>query len=64
MSKTTKIVDGTGSGNSARVSEEGFLFTQEAPFPPVGLENKLTVYREFLTLNGDGSTTEVETAVG
>ena len=59
MSRTTKIEDGTGSGNYAKVSKEGYLYTQEAPFPPVDAESKLTIYREFFTLNGDGTTIDM-----
>jgi len=59
MSRTTKIEDGTGSGNYAKVSKEGYLYTQEAPFPPADEESKLTIYREFLTLNGDGTTIDM-----
>ena len=56
MSIKTKIEDGEGSGYLAKVSSEGFLYVQEAPFPPANEETKITVYREYLTLNGDGST--------
>lgn len=59
MSRTTRIEDGTGSGNYAKVSKEGYLYTQEAPFPPVDQESKLSIYREFLTLNGDGTTIDM-----
>jgi len=59
MSIRTNIVDGAGRGYTAKVSPEGFLFTQEAPFPPSGEETKITVYREFLTLNNDSTTTDM-----
>lgn len=62
MSKTTKIVDGGGSGIAAKVSPEGFLYTQEAPYPPTGEDAKISVYREFITLNGDGATSTIEAA--
>lgn len=55
MSFNTKIQDGSGQGYYAKVSPEGFLYTQEAPFPPVGEDTKITIYREFLTLNGNGT---------
>lgn len=59
MSIQTTIIDGGGSGNSVKVSPEGFLYTQEAPFPPVGDDTKITIYREFLTLNNDGTTNDM-----
>lgn len=59
MAVKANIEDGSGNGNLAKVSNEGFLFTQEAPFPPSGEETKITVYREFLTLNNDGTTTDM-----
>ena len=64
MSRTTKIEDGTGSGNYAKVSKEGYLYTQEAPYPPSGEDTKLSIYREFITLNGDGATSGIEAATG
>jgi hypothetical protein len=59
MSIKTNIEDGSGKGYLAKVSPEGFLFTQEAPYPPSSEETKITVYREFLTLNNDGTTTDM-----
>lgn len=59
MSFNTKIQDGSGQGFYAKVSPEGFLYTQEAPFPPVGDDTKITIYREFLTLNNDGTTSDM-----
>lgn len=59
MSIRTNIEDGSGNGYLAKVSPEGFLFTQEAPYPPASEETKITVYREFLTLNNDGTTTDM-----
>lgn len=59
MAVKANIEDGSGNGNLAKVSNEGFLFTQEAPFPPSGEETKITVYREFLTLNNDGTTNDM-----
>lgn len=59
MSIKTNIEDGDGTGRLARVSPEGFLYTQEAPYPPADEDTKLTVYREFLTQNGDGTTTDM-----
>jgi hypothetical protein len=59
MSIRTNIEDGSGKGYLAKVSPEGFLFTQEAPYPPASEETKITVYREFLTLNNDGTTTDM-----
>ena len=59
MAIKSNIEDGSGKGNLAKVSNEGFLFTQEAPYPPSGEETKITVYREFLTLNNDGTTNDM-----
>lgn len=59
MAIKTKIVDGRGTGNSARVSDQGFLYTQSAPYPPAGEDTIMTVYREFLTLNNNGTTTDM-----
>lgn len=59
MAITAYIEDGTGTGNTAKVSPEGFLYTQEAPYPPVETETKVTLYREFLTLNNNGTTTDM-----
>lgn len=59
MAVKANIEDGSGNGNLAKVSNEGFLFTQEAPFPPSGEETKITIYREFLTLNNDGTTNDM-----
>lgn len=59
MSFKTVIVDGKGTGNSAKVSNQGFLYTQEAPYPPAGEDVIMTVYRDFLTLNNDGVTTSM-----
>jgi hypothetical protein len=59
MSIRTNIEDGAGRGYTAKVSPEGFLFTQEAPYPPSLEETKITIYREFLTLNNDGTTTSM-----
>jgi hypothetical protein len=56
MAIKTYIEDGTGSGNVAKVTPSGYLYTQEAPYPPVGEDTKLTIYRERLTLNNDGTT--------
>ena len=59
MSIRTNIEDGSGNGYLAKVSPQGFLYTQEAPYPPTDEETKITVYREFLTLNNDGTTTDM-----
>lgn len=59
MSVRTTIEDGSGKGYLAKVSPQGFLYTQEAPYPPTDEETKITVYREFLTLNNDGTTTDM-----
>lgn len=59
MSIKLNIQDGGGSGVLAKVSPEGFLYTQEAPYPPVELETKITLYREFLTQDNNGTTTDM-----
>ena len=56
MSIKTQIEDGAGSGNLAKVTKEGYLYTQEAPYPPLGEETKISIYRERLTLNNNGTT--------
>lgn len=58
MSIKLNIQDGGGSGVLAKVSPEGFLYTQEAPYPPIEEDTKITVYREFLS-NTTGSTNMV-----
>lgn len=59
MSIKTTIVDGKGTGSSVKVTQEGFLYTQTAPYPPAGEDTVMTIYREFLTLNNDGVTTDM-----
>jgi hypothetical protein len=59
MAVKTTIVDGKGSGNEAKVSEQGFLYTQAAPYPPAGEDTIMTIYREFLTLNNNGTSTDM-----
>lgn len=59
MAFKTTIVDGYGTGNSVKVSEQGFLFTQEAPYPPAGEDTIMTIYRQFLTLDNDGVTNDM-----
>jgi hypothetical protein len=59
MAVKTTIVDGKGSGNEAKVSEQGFLYTQAAPYPPAGEDTIMTIYREFLTLNNNGASTDM-----
>lgn len=59
MSVKTTIVDGRGTGSEVKVSDQGFLYTQPAPYPPAGEDTIMTIYREFLTLNNDGATTNM-----
>lgn len=59
MSVKLNIEDGSGKGYLAKVSPEGFLYTQEAPYPPSSEETKITIYRNFLTLNNNGTTTDM-----
>jgi hypothetical protein len=59
MSVKTTIVDGRGTGSEAKVSDQGFLYTQPAPYPPAGEDTIMTVYREFLTLNNNLTTSSM-----
>lgn len=59
MSIRTTIIDGKGTGNTAEVTKEGYLLTQTAPYPPSGEDTIMTIYREFLTLDGLGLTSSM-----
>jgi hypothetical protein len=59
MSVTNKIIDGHGSGQIAKVDDGGYLRVQPAPFPPVDDRDTQIIFREFLTLNGNGTTSDM-----
>ena len=59
MAIDIKIVDGTGSGNRAKVNDGGYIFTQNSNLPPVDDNNSQSILRQFLTLNNDGITTDM-----
>ena len=59
MSRNSNIVDGGGSGLKARVTSGGYLNTQPSPYPAEDNRDLALVFREFLTLNGDGVTTSM-----
>lgn len=59
MSVTNKIVDGFGTGNFAKVETGGYLRVQPAPFPPDDDRDTQIIFREFLTLNNDGTTSDM-----
>lgn len=59
MSRKTSIQDGEGTGRNAVVDPGGYLFVQPAPFPPDDNRDIQLIYRQFLTLNGDGTTSNM-----
>ena len=59
MSRRTTIQDGEGTGKNAIVDPGGYLFVQPAPFPPDDNRDIQLIYRQFLTLNGDGTTSNM-----
>lgn len=64
MSINSRILDGLGQGYEARVDKFHSLWVRDIGIPPTNDPNNpdlnfneiQTVYREFLTLNGDGTT--------
>lgn len=72
MSKRTNILDGTGKGISAKVDEYNCLWVRDLGIPPtsdpeggnaaLALGEIQTVYRNYLTLNGDGVTFDARVA--
>ena len=54
MSRKTTIND---DNKQASIESGGYLRVSPAPFPPDDNRDIQVVYRKFLTLNGDGSTT-------
>ena len=59
MSIKTKITDGAGSGINAKVTEGGYIYVQDSNIPPLDDRDLQIIYRQNLTLNGDGTTTEM-----
>jgi len=59
MSIKVRIEDGDGSGKKAKVTEGGYVFVQDSNLPPVDDRDLQIIYRQNLTLNGDGTTTEM-----
>lgn len=59
MSRKTSIQDGEGTGKNAVVDPGGYLYVQPAPFPPDDNRDIQLIYRQFLTLNGDGTTSDM-----
>jgi len=59
MSRNSNILDGTGSGSFLKVNEGGYIQVQNSNIPPIDDRDLQILYREFLTLNGDGSTTSM-----
>jgi len=66
---TTKLIDGTGKLNFAKVDEEGAIHTIEHAHPPLVEDNDVLPYRMRFNNNGDsdmrvdGSTTSVDFCV-
>ena len=56
MARDTNIIDGAGKGIKAIVDEGGYLRTQPSPYPAEDERDLTFVFRQFLTLNGDGTT--------
>lgn len=64
MAINTKILDGLGQGYEAKVDNFHALWVRDVGIPPTSDPNNpqlafneiQTVYREYLTLNGDGTT--------
>lgn len=59
MGIDAKVIDGKGSGDKARVTNEGYLGVIAQGIPPVIGENKVFPYRKFLTLANDGITKDM-----
>ena len=56
MAVRSKIVDGN---NEARVDDNGFLQVAVSGIPISQIGNRQIIYRQFLTLDNDGTTTEM-----
>ena len=59
MSRNSNIVDGGGSGKYIKVNDAGYILTQNSIVPPNDSRDLQIIYRKFLTLNADGTTTEM-----
>ena len=59
MSRNSNIIDGEGTGSYLKVNEGGYVLTQSSGLPPKDDRDIQIVYRNFLTLNGDGTTTSM-----
>ena len=59
MSRNSNIVDGGGSGKYIKVNDAGYILTQNSIVPPNDIRDLQIIYRKFLTLNADGTTTEM-----
>lgn len=56
MAVRSKIVD---SNKEAIIEDGGYLRVQNSLLPPNDIRDLQTVYREFLTINGDGTTLDL-----
>jgi len=56
MARDTNIIDGAGKGIKAVVDDGGYLRTQSSPYPAEDDRDLTFVFRQFLTLDGDGTT--------
>ena len=59
MSRNSNIVDGDGSGKYIKVNDAGYILTQNSIVPPNDIRDLQIIYRKFLTLNADDTTTEM-----
>jgi len=59
MSRNSNIVDGDGSGKYIKVNDAGYILTQNSIVPPNDIRDLQLIYRKFLTLNADDTTTEM-----
>ena len=59
MSRNSNIIDGEGSGKYIKVNDAGYILTQNSIVPPNDSRDLQIIYRKFLTLNADGTTTEM-----
>ena len=59
MSRNSNIIDGEGTGAYLKINEGGYVLTQSSGLPPKDDRDIQIVYRNFLTLNGDGTTSSM-----
>lgn len=59
MSRNSNIIDGSGSGIYTKVNDGKYMFTQNSNLPPIDNRTIQIIYRKFLTLNEDGTTTSM-----